>query len=388
MNILAYPESRKLIKSERAVAIVYQDEKSKALLARMEQISPSEASVLINGKTGTGKELIARHIHMLSHRKNSPFIAVNCGALTKSLAESELFGHEKGAFTGAIQTKVGWFEAANNGTLFLDEIGDLSPSLQVKLLRVLQEREIYRVGSLKPIKLNIRVIAATNVLLEEAVQAGKFREDLFYRLNVARLKVLDLSDRPNDILPLANYFIEEYCNRLGYPRATFSQAAIDKLLNYTYPGNIRELENAVHHALLVCSNNKIQPNDFCFTTLASIEQSKITNFQHKQYNENGEQVISHHNFHAQTKNLPQSLAPRQFLHQALLKIFEDGNLTTHETLDSVIEKATIKVAYEYCHRNQLQTAKLLGVSRNVIRARLLKYKLIGHEASSIVDLNF
>lgn len=341
--------------------MVYEDQKSCELLERIEQIAPSEASVLIIGDTGTGKELVARHVHMLSHRYNGPFIAVNCGAFTESIAESELFGHEKGAFTGAIHSKVGWFEAANNGTLFLDEIGDLPLTLQVKLLRVLQEREIYRVGSLKPIKLNVRVIAATNVRLEESVQAGKFREDLYYRLNVALLRIAPLAARPGDILPLARYFVQDYCQRLGYPQASFSASAEQKLLRHTYPGNIRELENAIHHALLVCKNHQIQPADFCFSSLTG--QSHLDVEQ------------------ARSGLIKTDLLPKQHLQQALLNLFESASVHSGEILDQLIEEATIQVAYEYCHRNQVQTAKLLGISRNIIRARLIKYGLIGEERS-------
>lgn len=361
MSVLTHPDSRRLFRSERATAMVYEDQKSCELLERIEQIAPSEASVLIIGDTGTGKELVARHVHMLSHRHNGPFIAVNCGAFTESIAESELFGHEKGAFTGAIHSKVGWFEAANNGTLFLDEIGDLPLTLQVKLLRVLQEREIYRVGSLKPIKLNVRVIAATNVRLEESVQAGKFREDLYYRLNVALLRIAPLAARPGDILPLARYFVQDYCQRLGYPQASFSASAEQKLLRHTYPGNIRELENAIHHALLVCKNHQIQPADFCFSSLSG--QSHLDVEQ------------------ARSGLIKTDLLPKQHLQQALLHLFESAALHRDEILDQLIEETTIQVAYEYCHRNQVQTAKLLGISRNIIRARLIKYDLIGEERS-------
>lgn len=379
MSILIHPDSRRLIKSERATAMVYEDKKSRELLARIEQIAPSEASVLIIGDTGTGKELIARHVHTLSHRHKGPFIAVNCGAFTESLAESELFGHEKGAFTGAISNKVGWFEAANEGTLFLDEIGDLSLALQVKLLRVLQEREIYRVGSLKPIKLNVRVIAATNVHLEEAVQAGKFREDLFYRLNVARLRVLRLAERPEDILPLAEHFVSEYSRRLGYPRPRIGSTAAQKLLKYSYPGNIRELENAIHHALLVCKNNEIQPTDFCFATLAAQTHEHSHHARH--FDADNHDYIAPLN-----ENSPTRLLPKQMLQQALLRLFESKHAYSGEVLDRLIEETVIRVAYEYCHRNQMQTAKLLGISRNIVRARLLKYALIGDEASSAIDI--
>ena len=161
--------------------------KSRAALDRLQQIAPSDATVLVTGETGTGKEIVARHVHDLSRRRDRPFVAVNCGALTESLIESELFGHERGAFTGAIASKPGWFEAASGGTLFLDEVGDLPLSIQVKLLRVLQEGEVVRVGARQPVRVDVRLIAATNVLLEEAVAAGHFREDLFYRLNVASL---------------------------------------------------------------------------------------------------------------------------------------------------------------------------------------------------------
>ncbi|MEF0848148.1 sigma-54 factor interaction domain-containing protein, partial [Pseudomonas aeruginosa] len=161
---------------------VFNDPRSRELLERIERLAPSEANALVIGETGTGKELVARHIHALSGRSGGPFVAVNCGAFAESLVESELFGHEKGAFTGALQSKAGWFEAANGGTLFLDEIGDLPPSIQVKLLRVLQEREVVRLGSRRPIPIDVRLVAATNVDLADAVVAGHFREDLFYRL--------------------------------------------------------------------------------------------------------------------------------------------------------------------------------------------------------------
>jgi transcriptional regulator of acetoin/glycerol metabolism len=189
-------------------------------LARpLQQVAPSEASVLIIGETGTGKELVARHIHNLSARRNRPFVAVNCGAFSESLVEAELFGHEKGAFTGALSAKAGWFEEADGGTLFLDEIGDLPMAIQVKLLRVLQEREVVRLGSRKSIPIDVRVLAATNVQLEKAINAGHFREDLYYRLDVVSLELSPLRERPGDILPLTRHFIDAYSQRLGYGRS-------------------------------------------------------------------------------------------------------------------------------------------------------------------------
>ena len=218
MPILTLPQGEKLSLSVRAKALVFEDGKSRALLGRIQQVAPSNATVLIAGETGTGKEIVARHIHDLSNRSNRPFVAVNCGAFSESLIESDLFGHEKGAFTGAASGKAGWFEAADGGTLFLDEIGDLPLGAQVKLLRVLQEQEVVRLGSRTPIPVDVRLIAATNVRLEEAVAAGHFREDLFYRLAVAKVAVAPLRERPGDILPLARYFLNVYAGKLGTGR--------------------------------------------------------------------------------------------------------------------------------------------------------------------------
>ncbi|MDU7557452.1 MAG: sigma 54-interacting transcriptional regulator, partial [Pseudomonas sp.] len=251
MSLITHPHARELTKSVRATVLVFKDPRSLELLNRIERLAPSDANALIMGETGTGKELVARHIHSLSYRRDEPFVAVNCGAFAESLVESELFGHEKGAFTGATTSKAGWFEAAKGGTLFLDEIGDLPLNMQVKLLRVLQEREVVRLGSRTPIPINVRLVAATNVNLADAVVAGNFREDLFYRLHVATIRLPALRERPGDILPLAEFFLEEHCQRLGYNRATLSPECERKLLDHSWPGTIRELENSIHHALLV-----------------------------------------------------------------------------------------------------------------------------------------
>ena len=261
MQLLTLPPSPALATSIRATAQVFEDPKSQALLDHIQQVAPSEASVLIIGETGTGKELVARHIHNLSARRNRPFVAVNCGAFSESLVEAELFGHEKGAFTGALSAKAGWFEEADGGTLFLDEIGDLPMAIQVKLLRVLQEREVVRLGSRKSIPIDVRVLAATNVQLEKAINAGHFREDLYYRLDVVSLELSPLRERPGDILPLTRHFIEAYSQRLGYGPITISREAEHKLKSYSWPGNIRELENVIHHTLLICRNGVIERDD-------------------------------------------------------------------------------------------------------------------------------
>lgn len=276
MQLLTLPPSPALATSIRATAQVFEDPRSKALLKHVQQVAPSEASVLIIGETGTGKELVARHIHNLSGRKEQPFVAVNCGAFSESLVEAELFGHEKGAFTGALGAKAGWFEEANGGTLFLDEIGDLPMSIQVKLLRVLQEREVVRLGSRKSIPINVRVLAATNVQLEKAINAGHFREDLFYRLNVVNLELSPLRDRPGDILPLVQYFIDTYTRRLGYGEIILSKEAEQRLATYSWPGNIRELENVIHHTLLICRDGVIQADDLRMSSLRIERQEDST----------------------------------------------------------------------------------------------------------------
>src|SRR6478609_8065395 len=247
--------------SVRAKALVFEDPLSRALLARIERIAPSDAPVLVTGETGTGKELVARQVHALSARSDRPFVAVNAGAFSESLAESELFGHEKGAFTGAHGAKAGWFEAAHGGTLFLDEIGDLPTQLQVKRLRVLQEGEVTRVGSRTSIPIDVRLIAATNVDLRAAIAAGQFREDLFYRLKVSSLSLPALRERPGDIPALAAHFLERYARKLGRNGLELSIEAQHCLLQHRWPGNIRELENAIHHAFLVAPGTRIEPAD-------------------------------------------------------------------------------------------------------------------------------
>ncbi len=227
------------------------------------KVAPSTATVLIEGASGTGKELVAKSIHFNSSRRNQSFVAVNCSALAETLLESELFGHEKGAFTGAISMKKGRFELADQGTLFLDEIGELSPSLQVKLLRVLQEKVFERVGGTRPVSVNIRLIAATNKSLKEEIQKGRFREDLFYRLNVVHFTLPPLRDRLEDIRPLIAHFIEKYADeRHGGKPVTYIDKEVERLFfNYSWPGNVRELENVIERAMVMCSGEAIRVDD-------------------------------------------------------------------------------------------------------------------------------
>ncbi len=221
------------------------------------QVAHTNTTVLIRGESGTGKELVAHAIHYNSPRSAKPFVKVNCAALPESLIESELFGHEKGAFTGAVARKRGRFELAESGTMFLDEIGDLSPALQVKLLRVLQEREFERVGGTETIRVNVRMITATNVDLEQGVQDGRFRSDLYYRLNVFSIYLPTLRERKTDILLLADHFLEKYARQNGKRIKRISTPAIDMLMSYHWPGNVRELENVIERAALVCEGNVI-----------------------------------------------------------------------------------------------------------------------------------
>jgi sigma-54-specific transcriptional regulator len=337
--LLSFPGPPVVPFNLRASALVFEDLKSKALLERMHLIGPSTANVLVTGETGTGKELIARHLHKLSPRADGPFVAVNCGAFSESLVESELFGHERGSFTGATVARAGWFEAARRGTLFLDEIGDLPFAMQVKLLRVLQERQVVRLGSRSPVAIDVRVVAATNVNLENAVAAGRFREDLYYRLQVATLHVAPLRERPGDILPLAQHFLGVYGERLGLKDPALSAEASDVLLSgHSWPGNTRELENVIHHALLVCRENVVRPEDL---RLSLLRPRLVVN---------------------------PPVGPDQALKDALVALFEDGR----PNLYAEIETAITRAAYEFCHRNQVQTARLLGISRNIVRARLMQ----------------
>ena len=233
------------------------------IYATIAKVAPSTASVLIEGESGTGKELVARALHFNSPRKDKAFIAVNCAALAENLLESELFGHEKGAFTGAVTSKKGRFELADGGTLFLDEIGEISPSMQVKLLRVLQERVIERVGGTRTIAVDFRLMAATNKTLKDEVPAGRFREDLYYRLNVIHLKIPPLRERENDILLLAQHFLQKYAAQRpdGSSLSGIAPACRQALLEYGWPGNVRQLENVMERAVLLASGPQIEPEN-------------------------------------------------------------------------------------------------------------------------------
>jgi sigma-54 dependent transcriptional regulator len=347
-KLLTFPNHHEPATSLRAKALISSDPRSERVLRELEKLAPTDASVLIVGETGTGKELAARHLHEHSGLRG-PFVAVNCGALSEHLVEAELFGHEAGAFTGAQQARAGWFETAHGGTLFLDEIGDMPLALQVKLLRVLQERQVVRVGSRKSIPVKVRLVAATNVELEPAVEARRFRRDLYYRLNVAAVRLPPLRERPGDILALSMHFAEIYRQELGLERVHLSQSAQRALLSYDWPGNIRELENIVHHGLIMCDGGVLEASDLRLSGGADDD-----NLQESPEETEEEDALT---------------ALRDDLSRLLRSNRED---VYHS-----VERLLITTAFEHCERNQVHTARRLGVSRNVLRAQLMRYELLG-----------
>ncbi|MGL5240497.1 MAG: aliphatic sulfonate ABC transporter substrate-binding protein [Kluyvera ascorbata] len=310
------------------------DPASQAFQKVLARLAPTDATVLIIGETGTGKEVVARYLHRHSPRAGGPFLAVNCGALTESLAESELFGHEKGAFSGATHTHQGWFEAAEGGTLLLDEIGELSLALQVKLLRVLQEREITRVGSHRPIRINVRVLAATHVDLAQAIQARRFREDLFYRLNIAAVTLPPLRQRRQDIPVLAHHFVQLYASRLGRPTQRLSAQALARLSAHPWPGNIRELENTLHNAVLLNPESELGAEQLRLTPVSPTQPG----------------------------------APEE---SDELAAFMRRQLDSHSgALYDRLLQAMIHAAMDRSDHNQSQAAQLLGISRHTLRTHL------------------
>ncbi|WP_425500859.1 sigma-54 interaction domain-containing protein [Pseudaquabacterium terrae] len=356
-RLLTLPESPGAALSIRAKALVFHDPQSVALIEQVERIAATDATVLIIGETGTGKELIARHVHRESGRRG-PFVAVNCGAFSENLIDAELFGHEAGAFTGASQARAGWFEAANNGTLFLDEIGDLPLALQVKLLRVLQERQVTRLGSRRPTEIDVRLVAATNVDLARAVEAGRFRRDLYYRLNIALLRLPRLAERPADILALAEHFIAVYGRRMDLRGVRLGADARRALLAHDWPGNIRELENVIHYALIVNRGDEIRADSLNL---------------HAGPAQVGAQrgVVGPDAGAAEDDPLAQ-------LRRNLEGLFQQDRPDVFATL----EREIVQAAFHFCHRNQVRTSVLLGISRNVLRSQLKRFGLLPAQLSN------
>ncbi|MET0308287.1 MAG: sigma 54-interacting transcriptional regulator [Sphingomonas sp.] len=352
--ILAFDSQKHHSVGARARAFIFSDPRSRALVPLIEKTAPSEANILVIGETGTGKELVARYVHSLSDRAQGPFLAVNCGAFSETLIEGELFGYEKGAYTGAHAARAGWFEAAQGGTLFLDEIGDLPLSLQVKLLRVLQEREVVRLGSRTAIPLDIRVIAATNVDLHHSVAGGTFRADLFYRLQVVTLPLLPLRERRADILPLARHFLQVYGDKIQPRRLDLSPAAEEALYHYDWPGNIRELENAVYRATLVCQDGLILVEDLGLPIIDPSAYSVAY-------------AMDDRDLDAET-----TAALEDLVGPMVRKLLAGG----HDAMLDRLVSAVVTEAFRQCAGNQIKTAAALGVTRNVVRTHLKNFGLI------------
>jgi sigma-54-specific transcriptional regulator len=391
-KLLTLPESSTASLSIRAKALVFHDPGSLTLLHDVERIARSDATVLVMGETGTGKELIARHIHNTSSRRG-PFVPVNCGAFSESLIDAELFGHESGAFTGASQARSGWFEAANGGTLFLDEIGDLPMALQVKLLRVLQERQVVRLGSRRAIPLDVRLVAATNIDLARAVEAQHFRADLYYRLSVASVRLPPLRERPADIVPLARHFISVYQTRLNLGDVTLSAAAQSALLGYSWPGNIRELENAIHYALIVCRDNEIQAEDIKLVPLVSASvptpgsqfvvgglgagSDVGPNGANSRNGALDSATAAHVAANTNNEDTADGFTQLSLALQALLS-------EEHADLFDQVESALTHAAFAFAGQNQVRAAKALGITRNMLRTQLKRHGLLGKGDDELV----
>jgi DNA-binding NtrC family response regulator len=302
------------------------------LFNQVETIASRDSTVLITGESGTGKELVARQIHARSSRKNGPFIALNCASIPESLIESELFGHEKGAFTHAVERRLGQFELADGGTLFLDEIGELSPSVQVKLLRFLQEQEFYRVGRSKPIRVDVRIVTATNKDLDLLVRQGTFRQDLFYRINVINLALAPLRDRHEDVEPLINNFVARLSRQYGGRELTFTPEAKEMLVSYGWPGNVRELGNVVESILALCPNAVVGEGD-----------------------------------------LPKKVRERGANSASVSQSFASG--LAFEDAERMFETEMIVKALRRANFVQVRAAEMLGISRRILKYKMDKLKI-------------
>ena len=316
------------------------------------QVAKTDAAVLIFGESGTGKELVARAIHRNSNRGSNSFLSVNCAALHETLLESELFGHEKGAFTGAYFKRIGKFEQANKGTLFLDEIGDMSMLTQSKLLRVLQEKCFERVGGNESIDVDVRIVAATNKSLVQSMKEGSFRVDLFYRLKVFSLYIPPLRERKTDIPLLVNHFINKYQGQLYQGKKTVSKKAMQLLAGHYWPGNVRELENNIHTALVMSKSDTLQPEDFPIASEANKVEINLENLQ-DDYFETFQSIVD-------------PIMPKLILNSP-------GQIFNF--LESSFERAVISSCMKNFNGNQVKTSEALGISRNTLRDRISRYNI-------------
>ncbi len=322
-----------------------------------DKIAPSEATVLITGESGTGKEVMSKHIHRKSKRKDATFIAVNCAAIPENLLESELFGHEKGAFTGANGRRIGKFEEASGGTLLLDEVSEMHPLLQAKLLRAIQEKEITRVGSNDAVKVDVRIIATSNRDLEQSVQKGEFREDLYFRLNVVNIRLPALRERPADIIKLAEFFVKKFAEENGMETKKISDDAAKKLQAYQWRGNIRELENTIHRAVLMSAEKEIEPD------AVHLQESAFT------AGHSTNDAATSAPDPAAVSSASQSEQPTQ------PTVANPGGVETliGKTI-SEVEQDMILNTLDHCLGNRTHAAKILGISIRTLRNKLNQYK--------------
>jgi DNA-binding NtrC family response regulator len=321
--------------TEESHAVIHASPHMKRILELSDQVAGSEASILITGESGTGKEIIARYIHRKSKRSGNNFISVNCAAIPEALLESELFGHEKGSFTGAVARRIGKFEEASGGTLLLDEISEMDIRLQAKLLRAIQEHEIDRVGGTKPVKVNLRIIATSNRDLIQETRKGTFREDLYFRLNVINIHLAPLRERREDIAPIAAHFIAKYAKANGLPERSLSAAALEKLSRYSWPGNVRELENIMHRAVLLATGDAIAPEAITVPGMSAD-------------------------------------APAGDIPGASEAASANKNELVGRTVESV-ERELILDTLNYCLGNRTHAANILGISIRTLRNKLKQY---------------
>lgn len=342
------------VKSDDNGDAVVADEKSIKLLALADKVAKTDASVMVLGPSGSGKEVMSRYIHNASNRKDGPFVAINCAAIPDNMLEATLFGYEKGAFTGAVQACPGKFEQAQGGTILLDEISEMDLSLQAKLLRVLQEREVERLGSRKSIKLDVRVLATSNRDLKNYVQEGNFREDLYYRLNVFPIAWPALQDRKGDIEPLSKHLVERHCQKLGMPVPNVTQSAVSKLLAYAWPGNVRELDNVVQRALILSENSQIDDEHILLEGLDWQDASSL-------------QVAV---------EAGDSVAP------CVKPVAEANSVSSGSGLGGELrdqEYAIILETLEECNGRRKEMAEKLGISPRTLRYKLAKMRDAGIE---------
>tara|TARA_Y100001936_G_scaffold199081_1_gene200334 strand:+ start:931 stop:2427 length:1497 start_codon:yes stop_codon:yes gene_type:complete len=364
--------------------MIAEDPVMQPVVQMAKQIAPSDATVLITGESGTGKEVMAKYIHDNSPRKDGRFVSVNCAAIPENLLESELFGHEKGAFTGAVARRIGKFEEANGGTLLLDEVTEMPPLLQAKLLRAIQEREIDRLGGNNSVKVDIRIIATSNRDLQQAVMAGQFREDLYFRLNVVNIMLPPLRDRKKDMITLANFFVNKFSDQNSIALKPLSQAAVEKLQSHIWRGNIRELENTMHRAVLISTGEEIGPESIILSgqAPAGISSMGATTQQQPQPQQPQGQVIG--NSAPAGLGIPNQPAPSQPQQpqqseqaaQPNEQANDDDGAGTKGLVGKTVadvERDLIIDTLEHCLGNRTHAANILGISIRTLRNKLRQY---------------